>query len=210
MALKQSYTLIAPFYDLLIERATRTQRQSSIKRLSLDSNHEVLIAGIGSGLDIPYLPHGPAYTGIDITPAMLARARHRANHREITLEEGDVMALPYADNRFDAIIMHLILAVVSEPQKALLEAERVLKPGGTLLILDKFLRPGQLAPVRRLLNVILRHLVTRTDVVFEHLHPHCTHLELLRDEPILAQGWFPQGWFRRIELRKRAHTAQGT
>ena len=74
----------------------------------------------------------------------------------------------------------------------------MLRPGGRILILDKFLRPGQLAPLRRLLNLVIRHIATRTDVVFEHLLPLTPSLRVLADEPAA-----PGGWFRHIELHKR-------
>ena len=91
----------------------------------------------------------------------------------------------------------IILAVVAEPQQVLAEAARVVKPGGQILILDKFLRPGQRAPFRRLLNLITRHIATRTDVVFEDLLTQIPALQLIQDEPSLAGGWF-----RRIQLQK--------
>lgn len=198
MSLRHSYTLLAPIYDLAIAAASEGLRRGNL--LKLDTNGEVLIAGVGTGLDIPHLPKGPRYTGFDITPAMLARAQARANHRDdITLHVADAMVLPYEPDRFDAVVMHLILAVVPQPERALREVERVLKPGGRVLILDKFLRRGQRAPVRRLLNLLSRHIATRTDVVFEDVLDCCPQLRLHSDEPVLAGGWF-----RRIELHKDA------
>lgn len=198
MALRHSYTLLAPIYDLVIRSASEGLRRESLGNLEAHPDQTVLIAGIGSGLDIPHLPAGPRYVGIDVTPAMLHRAKRRAGHRgDLTLQVGDVMDLPYPDESFDAVVMHLILAVVPRPERALHEAARVLKPGGRMLILDKFLRPGQKAPVRRFLNLIFRHIATRTDVVFEHVLERTPELRLVRDEPALAGGWF-----RRIELRK--------
>lgn len=199
MSLRHSYTLLAPIYDLAIAGASERLRRENLQRLC-DIDGEVLIAGVGTGLDIPHLPRGPRYTGFDITPAMLARAQARANSRDdIELHVADAMGLPYESARFDAVVLHLILAVVPEPELALREAERVLKPGGRVLILDKFLRRGQLAPVRRLLNLLSRHVATRTDVVFEDVLECCATLKLIRDEPVLAGGWF-----RRIELHKDA------
>lgn len=199
MSLRHSYTLFAPIYDLAVARATAPLRRTSLARLEGEPGEQVLIPGIGSGLDIPLLPHGPAYVGVDLTPAMLQRARARAAGRsDIELREGDAMALPCADASFDTVIMHLILAVVPEPERALREAERVLKPGGRILLLDKFLRPGQRAPLRRLVNLLLRHLATRTDVVFEDVLQCCSTLSVTQDIPALAGGWF-----RYIELHKR-------
>lgn len=193
--LKYSYTLLAPIYDAIVSRATYPMRQQSLAHLGNIKEHTVLLAGVGSGLDIPLLPDDAIYTGIDLTPAMLNRA-HRYN-KPLKLEQGNVMQLPYNDNQFDIVIMHLILAVVPEPLRALHEASRVVKPGGRILILDKFLKPGQLAIARRLLNLVIQHIATRTDVVFEELLEQCPELTKTRDD---ATGL--SSWFRCIELKK--------
>ncbi len=201
MALHHSYTLLAPIYDRIVAAATQPMRERSLEQLSNVSDKKILICGVGTGLDIPYLPVGANYTGIDITPAMLKRARQRAaqQHVEIDLQKGNVMDLEFADEHFDVVLMHLILAVVATPEKALSEATRVLKPGGQIIVLDKFLRPGQRAPMRRLLNFFIRHIATRTDVVFEDLLPHSPNIRVLEDKPA-----FPGGWFRHIVLQKLA------
>ena len=120
------------------------------------------------GLDIPYLPEAN-YTGSDITPAMLTTANNRSIKYKvpISLICTDSPSLAFKDESFDIIVMHLILAVVPDPVLALKEACRVLKPGGIIYLLDKFIRPGQIAIIRRLINIPLRHIATRTDVVFE-------------------------------------------
>ncbi len=198
MSLKHSYTFLAPIYDYIVKPAFVELRQKNLSRLNPAEDEEILLTGIGTGLDIPWLPLGPRYTGIDLTPAMLARARKQIGERtDIQLETGDAMQLAFNNDHFDTIIMHLILAVVPDPQRALQEAQRVLRPGGRILILDKFIRPGQLALNRRLLSIFLRHIATRTDVVFEPLLAQCPQLMLVRDEPALAKGWF-----RYIELHK--------
>lgn len=198
MSLKHSYHFLAPIYDSMVAKATHPMRAKSLQRLGGSSDESILLMGVGTGLDFPLLPSGPSYTGIDITPAMLKKARTRLQpDKDITLHEGDVQQMPYAENSFDIVIMHLILAVVPDPQSALQEAQRVVKPGGRILILDKFIRPGQLAPMRRLINLFIRHIATRTDVVFEHLLINTPSLKLLKDETAMAGGWF-----RYIELQK--------
>ncbi len=203
MALKHSYTLLAPIYDSMVSGPLDFYRKKSLARLTDTKNKTILINGIGSGLDIPHLPTDASYVGTDITPAMLKRAEKRAAENtseaslDIRLQLADSQALPFEDNSFDIIVMHLILAVVPKPELALQEACRVLKPGGTIYLFDKFIRPGQLALARRLLSIFIRHIATRTDVVFENVLKTCPQLQLIKDEPALAKGWF-----RLIELRK--------
>lgn len=200
MGLKFSYTLLAPIYDAIVSGPTEKIRRDSLQRLHDCHGQKVLINGIGSGLDIPHLPAGPNYTGTDITPAMLRKAQTRADQHEldIVLQQADSMQLPFDDTSFDIVVMHLILAVVPDPAKALQESSRVLRPGGRLLIMDKFIQPGETALLRRMINPFIRHLATRTDVVFEHLHRNCNELLLVQNQPILMGGWF-----RSIELKKK-------
>lgn len=200
MALKHSYTLLAPVYDSIVSGPLDMVRRRSLARLENVDHKKILINGIGSGLDIPHLPKGAEYIGTDITPAMLRRAEQRASHHHcnITLQVADSQSLPFEDNHFDIIIMHLILAVVPDPVAALKEASRVLKPGGQIYLFDKFIRKGQLALVRRILNLFLRHIATRTDVIFEDVLNECNELIPVNDEPALAGGWF-----RLLELHKK-------
>ena len=199
MGLKFSYTLLAPVYDFIVSNATQPMRISSIQRLNHTTPQSVLINGIGTGLDIPFLPDQHNYTGIDITPAMLAKCKQRLNasRLKLHLQNADAMKLPFADNQFDVVLMNLILAVVPNPLKALQEAIRVTKPHGKIYIMDKFLPNGKLALIRRSINLIMQHIATRTDVVFEPLLKNCPEAKLLKDTPSLLNGWF-----RLIDLEK--------
>lgn len=199
MTLRYSYTLFAPVYDALVASFTAAMRRRSLASLQEERYDEVLLVGIGSGLDIPLLPRGPRYTGLDLTPAMLTRARRKAaaSKLDIRLDVGDARRLPYGDAAFDAVVLHLILAVTPHPERVLAEAARVLRRGGRILILDKFLHAGQKAPLRRLISPLLGMLATRTDVVFEEVLTQVRRLELVSDRPALASGWF-----RHVELRK--------
>lgn len=201
MSLRHSYTVLAPVYDTFVAPFTLAARQNNLALLPKVASTEVLLVGIGSGLDIPLLPRGPRYTGIDLTPAMLERARRKATAEtlDIQLDIGDARALPYPAAAFDAVVLHLILAVALCPERVLAESARVLRPGGQMLVFDKFLRPGQSAPLRRLISPLVGLLATHTDVVFEQLLTQTRSLEVVSDTPTLARGWF-----RRIILRKRA------
>lgn len=216
MSLLHSYTLLAPLYDGIVARATAGMRRDSLRELdaalaapdrNTASTHNAagltaLLPGFGTGLDIDELPRDVHCIGLDLTPAMLARAQRRiqshAQPPQLDLLRGNAMALPCRDASVDIVILHLILAVVPQPLAVLREAQRVVRPGGQVIILDKFLRPGQHAPLRRVMNMVLRHIATRTDVVFEPLLAACTALELISDRPASPHT----RWFRRIALRR--------
>jgi len=196
LSLRHSYSLIAPFYDAAIDRATRAARRHSLSALPAAPG-QVLLAGVGTGLDLPHLPTQHRYVGIDLTHAMLRRALPRAGTVHFLPVQGDAQRLPFADASFDHAVLHLILAVVPEPPRCLAEVARVVRPGGRVLVFDKFLRRGQAAPLRRLVNPLVRRLATRLDVVFETVAAAVPELAIEHDQPALADGWF-----RTIRLRK--------
>lgn len=197
--LQYSYTFLAPIYDLFVEPFTTAARQANLALLPDQPSADILLVGVGSGLDLPLLPRGPRYTGLDLTPAMLKRAQRKAAALglSIRLDSGDARCLPYTDAAFDTVILHLILAVTPHPELVLMEADRVLRAGGMILLLDKFLRPDQRAPLRRFISPLLGKLASRTDVVFEHVLAQTPGLQVISDQPALAGGWF-----RRIVLKK--------
>lgn len=196
MSLQRSYTLIAPFYDAGLARATRAARQRGLAALPTRPGR-VLLAGVGTGLDLPHLPAQHHYVGLDLNQAMLRRALPRVGKVEFAPIQGDAQRLPFADASFDSAVLHLILAVVPEPAHCFAEIARVLKPGGQVLVFDKFLRRGQPALLRRMANPLVRRIATRLDVVFEDLLAEAPALALEHDQPALAGGWF-----RMIRLRK--------
>lgn len=68
--------------------------------------------------------------GVDPSPGQLAFARDRRAGQTAKFHEGDAMALPFADNAFDAAAMALVIFFVPEPSKAVAEMARVVRPGG--------------------------------------------------------------------------------
>lgn len=202
MSLRTSYTLIAPFYDWLIGPALGRVRAKSLTRLPRNGGAHILLNGIGTGLDLPLLPAAHRYTALDLTRAMLQKALPRGSHLDLQWAQGDSQRLPFRSETFDHVLLHLILAIVPDTRAALREAARVVKVGGRLFILDKFLHQGEAAWLRRMINPLARRVATRTNVVFEEALAGMNELRIITDEPVMAGGWF-----RMITLEKTA--AQG-
>jgi len=96
--------------------------------------------GTGTGRVIELLaPQYQRAIGIDLNPQMLACARARAQGPEfshVQIRQGDICNLALGDGSADTVIMHQVLHYLPEPQRAIEEAARILKPTGTLLVVD--------------------------------------------------------------------------
>lgn len=198
MSLRTSYTWLAPVYDRLVGPALARVRSQSLARLPAASAH-ILLNGVGTGLDLPLLPATHRYTALDLTRAMLDRAQPRRGKLDVQWVQGDSQRLPFRDDSFDHVLLHLILAIVPDSRAALREAARVVRAGGKLFVLDKFLRRDEAALLRRMLNPLMRRIATKTDVVFEDVLAGVNGLRVVDDQPAMAGGWF-----RLITIEKTA------
>ena len=167
-------------------------RQRSLAQLPTTGSSTILVNGVGTGLDLPWAPVSHRYVALDITRAMLVRAVQRRTPLDVRFVEGDSLALPFRDEAFDHAVLHLILAVVPDPVRALRETARVLRKGGSILVLDKFLKRDAHAPLRRLVSPLIGRIATRTDVVFENVIEAVSDLRIEYDAPALGAGWFRQ------------------
>lgn len=136
------YSVYASFYDF--GPAFAAPRRRAISLLELAPGERVLVPGVGTGADLPLLPPTVSVLGVDLTPAMLARARAHCRPG-IELRVMNAERLELADASFDAVLLHQVLEVVADPTSCLAEAARVLRPGGRMSIFDKFV-PDHLAP----------------------------------------------------------------
>lgn len=96
--------------------------------------------GIGDGLLTLMLSEvAHSVTAVDISSQMLAQLKSRAAQRgiaNVTTVEGDIENLPLSDNSFDVAVLSQALHHAKSPRTALLEARRILIPGGRVLVLD--------------------------------------------------------------------------
>lgn len=99
---------------------------------------DTLEVAIGTGLNLPHYPADVCLTGLDLTPEMVALARSRARRigRAIALREGDAQDLPFEDASFDTVVCTYGLCSVPDDARVISEMNRVLKPGGRLILVD--------------------------------------------------------------------------
>jgi S-adenosylmethionine-diacylgycerolhomoserine-N-methlytransferase len=140
--LRRMWSRWAPVYDLRVRLFLRW-RAPAIEELHLRPSDTVLDLACGTGLNFALLeervgPNG-RIVGLDLTRAMLARARQRANRRgwrNVALVESDAAAIPLADRSVDAVISSYGMVIVPDYRRAIAEAVRVLRPGGRLVLLE--------------------------------------------------------------------------
>jgi ubiquinone/menaquinone biosynthesis C-methylase UbiE len=135
---RRRYQRIAPFYDAM-EYFTERQYSKWRRQIwSMVKGPKVLEVGVGTGMNMPHYPDRLVITGIDLSPAMLARAEKRAStlDLEIGLQVGDVQRLGFRDDVFDDAVATFVFCSVPDPLLGLKELTRVVKPGGRLLLLE--------------------------------------------------------------------------
>src|SRR5262249_29223590 len=106
-----------------------------VKHAKMHAGQSVLDVGCGTGVvAITAARIGARVTGVDLTPALLQRARENAHIAgvEIDWREGDVENLTFNDGAFDVVLSQFGHMFAPRPEAATAEMLRVLKPGGTI------------------------------------------------------------------------------
>jgi len=140
MSRSRTYDRIARLYDL-VDLPFEALRYRAIRPVLFEGlAGAILDAGVGTGHNMPFYPPGARVTGIDISPAMLRRARARRDRlgREVALCRMDVAAMGFADDSFDHAVATFVCCVLPEDRMrpAVRELARTVRPGGTIRLLD--------------------------------------------------------------------------
>ncbi len=129
--------------------------------LDIQDDDRLLLVGEGSGLDFECLPRNvdkKALRAFDFSSEMVRQSKVKARKYGIPEEncfEGDAQKLPFTNEKFDKIYFPLSLASIPNPKLALREAERVLAPGGKIVVFEKLMDEGaNVTWGRQCLNVV--------------------------------------------------------
>lgn len=139
-AVVEHYAKLAPKYDQRWDRYSRATLDTVIEQIDFDKAESLLDVACGTGRFaemIRSLKPSLSITGIDISPEMIEIAKRRLPSQiGVTWAVGPAEALPVPDDSFDVVTCANAFHLVADSEKSLAEFMRVLKPGGTLVLID--------------------------------------------------------------------------
>ena len=113
----------------------------------------------------------------------------KVNRRDVTLLVRDAQDLDFPDASFDAVLCTLSLSVIHDGRAAFGEAWRLLRPGGRIVIFDKFLpENGELTQRRRALGIVLSAIGTDPNRRLSDIIAGIHGLDIQQNEPSLFRG----------------------
>jgi ubiquinone/menaquinone biosynthesis C-methylase UbiE len=125
-------------YDTLMAPLEKRRFKTIRRDLIAQAEGRVLEIGSGSGVNFPFYEKAARVTAIEPNPTMMKRSLPKARNALVPIDTylGKAERLPYLENTFDTVVGTLVFCTISEPQNALNEIQRVLKPGGKLLLFE--------------------------------------------------------------------------
>ncbi len=146
----RDHKIFAALYDRMIasvEKKTLARRRAALLG---GLTGRVLDVGAGTGVNLSYFRAASSVVMAEPDGAMRAKITPKLGqaHVPIELSDAPAEALPFPDAHFDAAVCTLVLCTVPDPVASLAEIRRVLKPGGTLVVLEHVRGQGRLAKVQ--------------------------------------------------------------
>ncbi len=176
---KKIWDLYAPIYEKAMRADIKIYRFMYDRIPRIIRGMEVLEIATGPGLLAKHVaPAARRMIATDYSDGMIAEAKKGECPENLTFEVADGTALPYADASFDAVIISNALHVMPEPEKALSEIGRVLRPGGVLIAPNFVNHRGGLG------SRVWSRVLTIAGIRFEHQWSGREYLDWLE-----SNGW---------------------
>ncbi len=196
-AVAAAYDRWAPVYDLVFGNVFATGRREAIEAAERIGT-TILEVGIGTGISLPLYKPESAVHGVDISEAMLDKARERVALRGLTgvqeIARMDAEDLQYRDNSFDVVVAQYVITAVPDPEKALDEFVRVVRPGGEIVITTRVgAGKGMRGRIEKFLMPFTSRLGFRTDFPwsrYEQWAARTPQVKLIEQRPLPPLGHF--------------------
>jgi phosphatidylethanolamine/phosphatidyl-N-methylethanolamine N-methyltransferase len=161
ITVQKAYARWAPVYDLVFGSVFASGRQAAIAAANRVGGR-ILEVGVGTGISLSSYSRQNRVIGIDLSEAMLRKARRRVADLGLTnveeLEVMDAEHLSFPDASFDVVVASYVISTVPNPEAALDECARMLRPGGEMIVLSRI---GADAGLRHLVEMLVQPIVRR-------------------------------------------------
>jgi phosphatidylethanolamine/phosphatidyl-N-methylethanolamine N-methyltransferase len=161
VTVKKAYAFWAPVYDVVFGAVFDRGRRAAVAAAERIGGR-ILEVGVGTGISLPGYSSANSIIGVDLSEAMLRKARARVEDLSLDnvlrLEVMDAERLSFPDASFDVVVAHYVVSTVPNPEAALDEFVRVLRPGGEIILVS---RVGAETGVRRVAEEMLQPIVRR-------------------------------------------------
>jgi len=138
----EAYQRWAGVYDAVFGGISARGRRRTVDAVNRLPGQDVLEVGVGTGLALPHYARSKRITGIDLSSAMLDKARERVRRDRLThvqaLHEMDAEATTFPDASFDIAVAMFVASVVPNPKALLAEMRRLVRPDGAILFVNHF------------------------------------------------------------------------
>lgn len=196
------YSVLARVYDGFFGWVLGPGRRRAVAQLSPAAGDRVLEVGVGTGLSLPLYAAGSFITGVDISEPMLEQAQERADaigRSGVDLHVMDARSLAFPSGTFDAVLAPYIVSVVPDPDKVMAEIARVVRPGGTVIVVNRFRTENRFVQaIERLLTPLTCWIGFRLDLPLETV----TRTPGLRVERVERANLF--GMWKIVVLQREA------
>jgi phosphatidylethanolamine/phosphatidyl-N-methylethanolamine N-methyltransferase len=203
--MRKAYARWAPVYDLVYDKLTEPAARAAVNA-AVACGPRVLEAGVGTGLSLGYYPRHAEVYGIDLSEDMLRRAQGKVDKNGLShvksLRVGDATKLEFPDESFDAVTAQFIITLVPEPEKALSEFARVLRPGGEIVLANHFGQPGgPLAKAEELAAPLAKAIGWSSSFKASRVEAWARSTGFM--DVVELSPLFPGGFFKLMRIRKR-------
>ena len=193
-AVRAAYQRWAGVYDGVFGGVSAFGRRRAVTSVNRLPGTRVLEVGVGTGLALPHYTPDKRITGIDLSTAMLERARRRVQQAQMphveALLEMDAEETVFEDGSFDIAVAMFVASVVPNPRRLLAELKRVVRPGGHILFVNHFLaQRGLRLALERGMARAAHSLGWHPDFAIESLLPEAD-LRSAQIEPVSPMGLF--------------------
>lgn len=202
---KRAYARWAPFYDAVYTKFLSDAHRRTAEAAAA-AGPTILEVGVGTGLVLPYYPPGVRVIGVDLSLDMLRKADEKVRRRGLPQVEliaaMDACRLGFRDEAFDAVALPFVITLVPDPEQALDECARVLRPGGEIVVSSKLgLDGGLQAEVEDRIAPLMRRIGWSSDFRVSRLEAWAERSG--RFEVVEVAPLFPSGFFKLVRLAKR-------